>query len=77
MRFPSKFTPYANSIFIYFPKILSLLNERDRTPAELLDELQIEAQDLGDFISALDCLYALRQIDFNEKGMELCYVGKT
>ena len=77
MRFPSKFTPYANSIFIYFPKILSLLNERDRTPTELIDEHQIEAQELGDFISALNCLYALRQIDFNENGMALHYVDKT
>ena len=77
MRFPSKFTPYANSIFIYFPKILSLLNERDRTPTELIDELQIEAQELGDFISALNCLYALRQIDVNEKGMALHYVDTT
>lgn len=76
MRFPSKATPYACSIFIYFPKILSRLEERDKTPLELVDEIGIDENTLGDFISALDCLYALRQIDFNEKGMELHYVGK-
>lgn len=43
----------------------------------MADELKIEASELGDFISALDCLYAMKQIDFNEKGMELHYVGKT
>ena len=76
MRFPSKITPYRRSIFVYFPQILSVLEERDITPSDLADELKIDAATLGDFISALDCLYAMRKIDFNEKGMELHYVGK-
>ena len=68
MKLPDKTTTYQKSVIAAFPPILSLLKERDMKVSELRQSLP--GLDFGDYISALDCLYALRKIDLDrERGM--------
>lgn len=73
MKLPSKTTPYNRSVLALFPEILSILKKQ----AMRVSDLQKEFPDipLGDFISALDCLYALRAIELDEKRGLISYVG--
>ena len=68
MKLPGKTTPYQKSVIAAFPPILSLLKEHDMKVSELRQSLP--GVDFGDYISALDCLYALRKIELDrERGM--------
>ena len=73
MKLPSKTTPYNRSVLALFPEILSILKKK----AMRVADLQKEFPDipLVDFISALDCLYALRAIELDEKRGLISYVG--
>lgn len=73
MKLPSKTTPYNRSVLALFPGILSILKKQDMRVADLQKEFS--AVPLGDFISALECLYALRAMEFDEKRGLISYVG--
>ena len=75
MRLPNKAIPYSKSVIARFPQILEIVSQRDITPKELLQVANGEEQDMADFLSALDCLYALGKIEFTEEGGLLHYVG--
>ncbi len=77
MRLPSKVTPYVNSIIARFPDILEALEQRDMSPKELFEATTAVKKDMGDFLSALDCLFALGKIELLEEGRVLHYVGGT
>ena len=66
MRLPSKVTPYSSSIVALFPIILETLTIRDMTPNELLEQIRTDRFNMGDFLSALDCLFALGKIELIE-----------
>ena len=73
MKLPSKTTPYKGSVLAVFPAILTQLREQNMTVADLRKALP--EIDFGDFINALDCLYALGKIEIDvERGM-LSYVN--
>lgn len=76
MRLPSKVTSYANSIIALFPDILEALAEQDRSPKELFELTMSRKNDMADFLSALDCLFALGKIELIEKGRVLRYVKR-
>lgn len=73
MKLPGKSTHYKNSVIALFPVILSILLSDDCTVLELFRKSGI--QSLSDYMSALDCLYALGKIEISEKGEMLHYVG--
>ena len=73
MKLPSKTTPYNGSVLALLPGILSILKKQDMRVADLQKEFSNVP--FGDFISALDCLYALRTIELDEQGGLLSYVG--
>ena len=75
MRLPNKVTSYANSVVARFPDILAELQQRDVSPKELFELTTSGKKDMGDFLSALDCLFALGKIELNEEGGVLHYVG--
>ena len=75
MRLPNKVTSYANSVVARFPDILVELQQRDVSPKELFELTTSGKKDMGDFLSALDCLFALGKIELNEEGGVLYYVG--
>lgn len=74
MRLPNKVTTYTNSIIALFPIILESLGERDMTPKELFELVSLGKGNMGDFLSALDCLFALGEIEIIEEGRVLHYV---
>ncbi len=74
MRLPSKVTPYSKSIFVIFPKILEALQKQDMSPKEIVESLSQEHENWNDILDALDCLYALNQIEFSDERSVLHYV---
>lgn len=74
MRFPSKVTRYNNSIISYFPIILRQLQKSDASPLQLYRSLKGKVKNVGEFMDALDCLYALGAIEMTQFG-DLHYVG--
>lgn len=65
MKFPSKITPYKESIISKFTVILDFLEKRDYELFSLYNELE-KKMTITEFINALDCLYALNIIDLTE-----------
>ena len=74
MRLPNKVTPYTNSVVARFPDILETLMQRDMSPKELFELTTAGKKDMGDFLSALDCLFALGKIELIEERGMLRYV---
>ena len=66
MKLPSKTIPYQQSIIARFPKVLSLLQNSDMTVMELMQNVTDDDISISDFMSILDCLYALGKIDLVE-----------
>lgn len=75
MRLPNKVTPYTGSVISRFPDVLNALQEKDMSPKELFELTTSGKNDMGDFLSALDCLFALGKIELIEEGGVLRYVG--
>lgn len=73
MRFPSKVTPYKESIIAKFPIVLAALEYQDMMPRELYAKTKKKVGSISEFIDVLDCLYALNKIEM-EEGL-LHYVG--
>lgn len=74
MKFPSKVTPYQNSILVKFPMVLHLLQEQDMKPDDLYKKMKSKVSDIGEFLEVLDCLYALGKIELSREGGILHYV---
>ena len=73
MKFPSKVTPYKESIIAKFPMILSKVEKKDMTPADLYRSMKNKVVDIREFMDILDCLYALNKIELI--GEVIHYVG--
>ena len=73
MKLPGKSIMYSKSVFPLFPKILKELQTQEMTVNDLYMAVSIE-HDFENFISALDCLYALGRVKINEKEKKLYYV---
>ena len=76
MRLPNKVTSYTNSVIARFPDILEVLTQRDMSPKELFELTTSGKKDMGDFLSALDCLFALGRIKLIEEKRVLRYVER-
>lgn len=76
MRLPNKVTSYANSIIALFPDILEALSQQDMSPKELFERTMSRKKNMADFLSALDCLFALGKIKLIEEERVLHYVER-
>ncbi len=74
MRLPNKTTPYSRSIFPYFPRIAAALSHEDAAPMAVYNVLEIGGKNLGDYLDALDCLFAIGKLTLTEGGL-LHYAG--
>ena len=77
VRLPNKSIPYGKSIFMYFPRILQILAKRKHSPLNLYQKLDMADKDWGDYLDALDCLFALGAIELTKDGRLLRYVGRN
>lgn len=73
MKFPTKVTPYKESIIAKFPVVLGKLEKKDMSPSELYKSIKSRVTAIGEFMDILDCLYALKKIELN--GEVIHYVG--
>lgn len=73
MKFPSKVTPYKESIIAKFPVVLGKVETKDMSPSELYKNVKGRVTDIREFMDILDCLYALKKIELN--GEMIHYVG--
>lgn len=79
MKFPSKATPYHESVIFRFAPILEKLESSACQPGELYQatKKQNGYTDVGDYLQVLDCLYALRAIDYDVERGVLVYAGRN
>ena len=77
MRFPSKVTPYQDSILAKFPIVLNYLVEEEMKPKDLYKKVKNKVSDIGEFLEILDCLFALGKTEFNLEGGTLRYVNRN
>lgn len=75
MRLPSKVTPFSDSVIAVFPTILDCLEQQDLSPRDLL-ERSAAGIDISTFMDALDCLFALGEIELMEEDGVLHYVSR-
>ena len=74
MRLPNKVTDYKSSIIFYFPLILSALEQQAASPSDLFQRIKTKKISIGEYIDALDCLFALGKIELDEERRILKYV---
>ena len=67
MKFPSKVTPYKESIIALYPVVLSYLEKGDLSPGDLYKKIKNKVTDIREFMDILDCLYALNKIELREE----------
>lgn len=73
MKFPSKVTPYKESIIAKFPMVLEKVEKKDMSPQELYKSMKNKVTDIREFMDIMDCLYALKKIELD--GEVVHYVG--
>lgn len=67
MQLPNKLYSYKSSTLALIPMVLSELKNGPKEVKDLF-LMRPSMPDATDFLSVMDCLYALRAIDINEKG---------
>lgn len=73
MKFPSKVTPYKESIIAKFPMVLEKVEKKEMSPGELYKSVKRKVTDIREFMDIMDCLYALNKIELD--GEVVRYVG--
>lgn len=68
MQLPNKLYSYKNSNLALVPVVLKELQNGTIPVKELYKKLRPFLTDATDFISVMDCLYALRAADINDDG---------
>ena len=75
MRLPNKVTSYQESILSKLIVLLDALCNRDISLTELYSVTQQNFSDMSEFIDALDVLFALNKLEYNEEVEVLHYVS--
>lgn len=68
MQLPNKLYSYQSSTLSLIPKVLTALKNGPIEPKELFLLLRPYLNDATDFLSVMDCLYALQAVDINYEG---------
>ena len=68
MQFPNKLYSYKNSTLSLIPVVLDEIKQTPVSVGELYNRVKPSLKDATDFISVMDCLYALRAADINDDG---------
>ena len=75
MRLPNKVNSYSESVISKFPVVLKVLEQKDMAVSALYNMMRNRTEDVGDFMEIIDCLYALRQIEYVTETRLLRYAG--
>ena len=68
MQLPNKLYSYKSSTLALIPVVMSALQNNPVEVKDLFLEVKPQLADATDFLSVMDCLYALRAIDINDEG---------
>lgn len=68
MQLPNKLYSYKNSTLYLVPLVLNEIKDTPLMVKDLYERMRPHLEDPTDFISVLDCLYALRAADMNADG---------
>ena len=68
MQLPNKLYSYKTSTLALVPKVLTELRNGPIEVKDLFLILKPSLTDATDFLSVMDCLYALRAVDINDEG---------
>lgn len=68
MQLPNKLYSYKNSTLALVPLVLSEIKDGPVPVIELYQRVKSKLNDTTDFMSVMDCLYALRAADINDEG---------
>ena len=74
MLFPNKLFTYSESVISKLPIILIELQRESISAVELYKRVADRLTGVSEYLDALDCLYALRKIEFDEEEGVLRYV---
>lgn len=74
MRLPSKVTSYNVSIISKFSIILESLPYSSKSPRQLYEEQKQKFEDVNEYIEALDVLFSLGRVKYDDTLGELYYV---
>lgn len=72
MQLPNKLYSYKNSTLALLPGVLTVLKEGPMDVIGLYDMMNQGLKDPTDFMSVMDCAYALRQSTLMNKGRCSC-----
>ena len=73
MILPDKLFSYNESILSKFPLVLKELRKNPMGVHELYQKVIHQMDGVNEFIDVLDCLYALRKIEYDDVKEVLCY----
>ena len=68
MQLPNKLYSYNNSTLSLIPLVLDEIKNGPVEVKVLYERIKPSLKDSTDFISVMDCLYALRAADLNDEG---------
>lgn len=74
MRLPSNVTSYNVSVISKFSIILESLSYSSKSPRQLYEELKQKFEDVNEYIEALDVLFSLGRVKYDDTLGELFYV---
>lgn len=75
MLFPNKLCSYNESIISKFPIVLRVIKQGPVTVLSLYRQVIGNMTGVNEFIDVLDCLYALRMIEYDDEKEVLRYVA--
>lgn len=68
MQLPNKLYSYKNSTLALIPVVLRELRQGPMLVGKLYLTVKSSLSDATDFLSVMDCLYALRAVDITDEG---------
>ena len=68
MQLPNKLYSYKSSTLSLIPLVMRALQNGPVEVKELFLEMKSQMADTTDFLSVMDCLYALRAVDISDEG---------
>ena len=74
MLFPNKLFSYSESILSKLPVVLKELKKQPLGVRELYQKVSRSLDGVNEYADVLDCLYALHEIEYDEKEGVLRYV---
>jgi len=77
MQLPNKLFSYEESTLSKFAPILGALEKQNYSVLGLFSEIRRQFESIDDFLLALDCLYGLGKIDYDDEEEVLVSVTRN